>query len=117
MGADTFSKFILGKYKNAQEAFNEAVEDARYYDGHGGYTGTIAEKGDFVMFDCPQRKDPFERAEELIEKGAVDDKWGPAGCIDFGKTNKALLRRLKEKRGYKGKKGINAYLFFGWASS
>jgi hypothetical protein len=33
------------------EAFRAAVDDARHMEGHGGYTGSIAEKSDFVEFD------------------------------------------------------------------
>jgi hypothetical protein len=32
-----------------QVAFFAAVEEARYEYGHGGYTGTIAEKADVVL--------------------------------------------------------------------
>lgn len=52
MGATTFSTFALGK--NAREAFRQAQEHARYEYGHGGYTGTIAEKPGFVLFEIPK---------------------------------------------------------------
>jgi len=96
MGACTFSD--VGEGKNAREAFNNLVKDACYENGHGGYTGTIAEKHSFNMIVCPEGEDPFEYADTLIENGdrRVDDKWGPAGCINLGDGR---------------------YLFFGWASS
>ena len=97
MGADTF--FNHAKGKTANEAFKNAVQDAAHEYGHGGYTGTIAEKQSFVMIELPNdTKDAIAYANELIDNNdqRIDDKWGPAGCI-------------KVKDG--------EYLFFGWASS
>lgn len=96
MGADTFVEKAEGK--DAKSAFNQAVSDAAWECGHGGYTGTIAEKRSFVMIDLPEGKDPVAYANELIDSNdeRIDDKWGPAGCI---------------------KLEGNKYLFFGWASS
>jgi hypothetical protein len=107
MGADTFMNVAKGH--SAQAAFDTAVSDARYECGHGGYTGTIAEKGGFVMIRPPftQNSDAERNevvklyrdyADKLIEDAdpRIDDKWGPAGCIDLGEGE---------------------YLFFGWASS
>lgn len=95
MGACDF--YCSAKGSNAQEAFRNAVEDARYQYGHGGYTGSIAEKNSFVMINLPEGEKAGEYAQQLIDDGdpRVDDKWGPAGCI-----------KLTEDR----------YLFFGWAS-
>jgi hypothetical protein len=47
MGASTF--ITTAKGTTAQEAFDAAREEARYEHGHGGYTGTIAEKRTYVM--------------------------------------------------------------------
>lgn len=206
MGADTFE--IFGYGKTAREAFSAAREDAQYEHGHGGYTGTIAEKDSYVRIDLNaeipraitwlqeqrshmtvagqkklrQKIDRLEKeASELYSQGwdladtlrasiyelehslvresgeryvngqwvptamgdscrkrrqeidekikilkakrkvtleqkanivvdylfgkndrRIDDKWGPAGCIQLDKV--------------KGKRGIYKYLFFGWAS-
>ena len=96
MGAESFVE--TGKGKTASEAFNYAVGQAQYEHGHGGYSGTLAEKHDFVMISLPENENAQAYAYDLIEKGdeRIDDKWGPAGCIDLGD----------------GK-----YMFFGWASS
>ena len=96
MGADVFHTQTRGT--TAKEAFDIAVEDALYDYGHQGYTGSIAEKDSFVMIDLPEGRDPYEYAEELIDKydSRIDDKWGPAGCFDL-------------KNG--------EFYFFGWASS
>jgi len=96
MGANSF--YTTSQGRTAKEAFTNAVEDARYEYGHGGYTGTIAEKDRFVMIECPKGAIPEEYAHELIDKEdyRIDDKWGPAGCISLGNEQ---------------------FLFFGWASS
>jgi hypothetical protein len=95
MGACTFGTTAKGK--TAEEAFTTARKEAQYESGHGGYTGTIAEKTNFTMIECPAGMDPYEFAHGLIDKGdrRVDDKWGPAGCI-----------KIKDGEFY----------FFGWAS-
>jgi hypothetical protein len=101
MGAETFSQRVSGK--TAQEAFNAAQEQARYDYGHAGYTGTIAEKHDFIMLKpSPERLEEikagqwfdYDPDDPLWRK--VDDKWGPAGCLALGDGQ---------------------FLFFGWASS
>lgn len=96
MGAQTF--FQNGRGVTAKEAFDDARDRAAWEHGHGGYTGSCAEKYEFVMIKCPENTDPMTYAEELIAKDdpRIDDKWGPAGCI-----------KLEDMR----------YLFFGWASS
>ena len=77
----------------------------------------IAKKGNFIMIICPPRKSPYKYADELINDcdPRVDNKWGPCGCIEFSKPQ---LQKVREKYPHlKGKKGIRAHLFFGWASS
>ena len=115
MGASAFTDTVIGKYKSTQEAFNCAVEDAAHEHGHGGYTGTIAEKTSFKMVTCPPRVSPYKFAEKCIdnEEHFLSDKWGPAGCIEY---TGAYLKKLKERCGHKGERGIRAFIFFGWAS-
>lgn len=100
MGAQTF--VTSGRGKTAADAFDAAVRDARYAYGHGGYTGTIAEKNAFRVITPPAGVDPEAYAhallngEETTRALDIDDKWGPAACIDLGNGE---------------------FLFFGWASS
>jgi hypothetical protein len=101
MGASTFIQSANGK--TAKEAFNNAVDDAAYDHGHGGYTGTIAEKDRFVICSSEvfaSYDEAYDFADKLIEDGdaRIDDKWGPAGCVSF---------KTKDKI---------SYMFFGWAS-
>lgn len=95
MGATTF--FTRASGKTARDAFAAARSEAAYEYGHGGYTGSIAEKHSFTMLTVPVGTDPRAFASKLIDDGdpRVDDKWGPAGCVP-----------LKD----------GEYLFFGWAS-
>lgn len=106
MGANTFLYIVRGK--TAKEAFQKATVEARYENGHGGNTGTIAEKYSFTLIQdkigiggmepSEYQKACLNYAIDLIDASdpRINDKWGPAGCID-------LLD--------------GSYLFFGWASS
>lgn len=101
MGACTFEVKMTGK--NAKDAFSKAREDAAWEYGHNGYTGSIAEKNTFVMINCPEGKDPYDYANELMDNDdpRIADKWGPAGCIKLPSPEGAEYKH---------------YLFFGWAS-
>lgn len=96
MGACEFS--VRAKGRSAREAFQNAVDEALYESGHGGYTGSIAEKRSFIEIPLPQGEKAGDYAYKLIDScdPRVDDKWGPAGCIKISEGE---------------------YLFFGWASS
>jgi len=100
MGADTF--MVTGHGEDPRTAFSAAVRGAQISYGDRGYTGSLAEKSSFIMIPKPRPdmtgREIADYADQLIDDGdpRVDDKWGPAGCIDMG-----------------GGK----YLFFGWASS
>jgi hypothetical protein len=116
MGATTFAN--VGRGATAQEAFGGLVSAARYEYGHGGYTGTIAEKSGFQEFPVPAGVTPeqlvrwvegfdidgdVDASEIPAEYVALvrkiykvwDDKWGPAACLKIAD----------------GK-----WVFFGWAS-
>lgn len=56
MGAVDFTEVATGK--TVAEAFNAAREAATWEYGHGGYTGSIAEKDGVVMFELPARLSP-----------------------------------------------------------
>lgn len=101
MGASVFFSSASGS--SAHEAFKSARDEAAWENGHGGYTGTIAEKHDYVMCSetvFPSYKEASEFANNLIDNddNRISDKWGPAGCVKFTKGNDIK------------------YLFFGWAS-
>lgn len=100
MGASTF--VTRSSARTVAEAFSEAVRRAQWDHGHSGYTGTIAEKDNFILIDYEKEKLEDESRgafmERLINDGdsRIDDKWGPAGCI------KADIEET--------------WYFFGWAS-
>jgi hypothetical protein len=56
MGAVGFYTKAVGS--NPQQAFVDAVKAAAFENGHGGYTGTIAEKSKYRMFNVPARRLP-----------------------------------------------------------
>jgi len=100
MGACEFVS--SGKGKSAQEAFSKVVADARYENGHRGYTGSIAEKSAFKMV-TDHKASTLREASDLAmrllneEDDKYGDKWGPCHCIPV--------------------EGTDTYVFFGWASS
>jgi len=114
MGAETFVVLKKGIYKDAKEAFWEAVQDACYQYGHGGYTGTIAEKNAFQMIELPKGKSVEVFINECFDKeGFWNDKWEPAACIEV--KGEALSKYRGEI--FKGKRNFKVFYFFGWASS
>lgn len=101
MGAQEFQDASVAT--DVAEAFRECVEQAQYDYGHAGYTGTVAEKDEYVVLDLPANV-PVElavqalreswRSERQAEKrpswlpqrviDAYHDKWGPAVAIRDG---------------------------------
>ena len=54
MGGTTFITFSYGK--DVREAFQRAVKEAEHTYGHGGYTGTIAEKTKYRTIPLSEHK-------------------------------------------------------------
>lgn len=86
MGATEF--MTKAKGQTARAAFQAAVEEALYENGHGGYSGTIAEKQSFKVITVTEEfaARPEDFAERLLDENdkRIADKWGPAGCVDLG---------------------------------
>jgi hypothetical protein len=115
MGATTFTTAFQGK--TAKHAFGTAVSAALQQYGHGGYSGTIAEKHDFVMIrdtaaDVLKKyagslqswtmkdlasEDPTTQARGIAnalldaDDDRISDKWGPAGCIHIAGTDRYIF--------------------------
>jgi|TARA_R100001086_G_scaffold43279_1_gene19127 hypothetical protein len=112
MGASEYMN--IGKGRTAQEAFDRLVTSAQWEHGHGGYSGTIAEKRDFVEFKRPKGMrratvlamarglgrimhddDGHPQANQSQTKypqlpiaamfKVWDDKWGPSLAIELSK--------------------------------
>jgi len=114
MGAQQFEKTLtIPKTTTTDDAFREAVRAAKYDHGHEGYSGTLAEKGSYVLLHTAKSQANAQRlmsayqdrhygfsALRQEELDRIDDKWGPAGIIRFpvDATQDGLL-------------------IFGWASS
>lgn len=81
MGGTTF--YTKAEGKNPKEAFERAVKEAKYEYGNRGYTGTIAEKDDFVVIDCPKEMMHSHYASYLIKENdpRISNNNSPAGCI------------------------------------
>jgi len=140
MGAAQFFTVSMGR--NPHHAFDRAVEGARHQHGHGGYTGTIAEKDSFKMMGsvgtAHWRKVPGWLERELVSRDGhvgttrlpgtpipekyrvmvrqfadlYNDKWGPA--IGYQVTGDAAIQ-LRVEAGRKGKHE-QVYVFCGLAS-
>ena len=113
MGATTFGNLAVGRFKNASEAYDDLVSEALYESGHDSYNGTISTTSGFIMRDDNPRygTKAFDKWENKMLD--VAQKWGDCICIEI---KGAILKRMKEARGYKGKKGIKAFYFIGWAA-
>lgn len=83
MGAYDFATYQDGT--DPAQAFRDAVEAAQREHGHGGYTGTIAEKYSYrIATDTPMTEDAAEDyAYQLLaaDDCPFSDKYGPAGAI------------------------------------
>ena len=86
MGAIEFS--TTGYGLDSHDAFANARTAAAWEHGHGGYTGTIAEKTGFVVTTpvvFPDVVSAKAHANDLLwaRDARVDDKRGPAGAVRF----------------------------------
>jgi len=93
-GGTDFSVFVRGT--DPRKAFREAVEDARHEHGHGGYSGSIAEKSDFKLrSSTPMTRD---EAHAFIDKDIErNEKWGPAFAVPIaeGKVLRESTKTVK----------------------
>ena len=92
MGASEFINVAEGK--TADEAFKKLVAQAQWEHGHGGYSGTIAEKQSFVEFARPKgmpRDKVIEAGRAL--GGYARRRWRPEDGRSTGQVPKAAHRR------------------------
>jgi hypothetical protein len=135
MGAAQFGNLGIGK--DAKDAFSKLVQSARYEHGHGGYSGTIAEKHSFELITPPsgiaaldfarwaldsdpygssglaQGVPPEHGAAVLRAAKFADNKYGPAVAVEIKGDELAALRA---KRPSQFPEGSRVFYFFGWAS-
>jgi len=113
MAAFEQTEYAIGRYKSAEEAYNELVEEAEYEYGHDGYNGTISTSdGFFIRKEHPRygTKKFWKFVDDTMD-GTKFSRWN---CIEF---KGATLKKAKEESGYKGKKNIKAFFFWGLAAS
>ena len=94
MGAQSFE--VTSELADPNEAFADCRDSAAWEYGHGGYTGTIAEKHEgFVIVDVPEGVAPEDYAQRIAQLWPIPDddsplseaariygeKWGPAVAL------------------------------------
>tara|TARA_R100000687_G_scaffold46657_1_gene37542 strand:+ start:1018 stop:1359 length:342 start_codon:yes stop_codon:yes gene_type:complete len=113
MGSQQFEvRRQVPKKQSDQDAFSDAVDSARHENGHGGYSGTIAEKNSCISIHRARSEQSAQRIVNALMGHApipiyrdemmqvTDDKWGPAGAVRYPVDSKT-----------------DGIIFFGWASS
>jgi hypothetical protein len=119
MGATVFS--TVGRGDTVAEAYRQAVDDAFYWHGHGGYTGTIAEKDGYHLVDVPpfpesdDRINDFDRFVNALNWYMGDDRvWEAEPEFDWAKSAKADAIYLREQLGADGLRDVHAYFDAKW---
>lgn len=118
MGGTTFETTAHGA--TAQEAYDAAKDSAYWESGHGGYTGTIAEKSGFVF--CGPFPDTFEStwqfSSALCDAGFSEEPKDPRLIAAFGPKLEQIVRTYDDKWGPACcfKLSDDEWLFCGWAS-
>lgn len=131
MGADHFHQEIKTD-AGVGEAFNKAVAEAEWEHGHGGYTGTLAEKDSYIVLPMPEGVAAWTFDQALAELSySLDDtgeNFDPAK-VDEGLCKQLVVGTPKDTllswiRAYDNKWGPaiavktdDGWAFFGYASS
>ena len=113
MGAFDKTEYAIGRYKYAWEAYDELVEEAIWQHGHDGYNGTITTSNGFKMITEHPRYGT-KKFWKFVDDTMDGTKWCEWNCIEF---KGATLKKAKEESGYKGKRNIKAFFFWGLAAS
>jgi hypothetical protein len=93
MGATDYIN--VGKGKSAREVFDRLTEQARWEHGHGGYTGTIAEKDRYVEFKRPKGMRRATAIQAVRDLGGISDLgFGDWPTSDAGKAIQAKYPKL-----------------------
>ena len=87
MGACDFDMCVGGR--SIADAFKNAVDDALYWHGHAGYSGTIAEKDGYKEFVIPagMTSEEFLDLIQRVESQTVHVVYG--GDDDYARRAKA----------------------------
>ena len=122
MGASEYMN--VGRGKTAQIAFDKVAENARHNHGHGGYSGTIAEKYSMVEFPRPKgmrAKTMVQAVRDMSRIGFDDDGNAQTDKVQakYPKLRIAAMFEVYDDKtapalAIELRKG--EYLFAGWAS-
>lgn len=98
MGANSYYNDIKTD-KPVGEAFSEVVEQAAWEHGHGGYSGTIAEKfsDGYILVDMPAGVTAYDFMAALHELCYAQTDDGEH--FDLTKVDEGLQRQLLQTRG------------------
>jgi hypothetical protein len=88
----------VGKGRSASEVFNKLVEEARYESGHGGYSGTIAEKGDFTIIPQPSQDTLRATLAQQIEHAKRSVAYSEKECANSSTPNTYLQQALEQSQ-------------------
>lgn len=83
----TLNPFIqLGQGESVEVAFDSATHRARLAFGTNGFTGTLADKGSFILIRAPRGVEALGYAERLLKlkDPRICEMWSPAGAIFHG---------------------------------
>ena len=93
MGSATFEQYADGA--DVAAAFIHARHAALAEAGHSSYSGTLAQKADFVVItrQVMNLDDAQQLAADLINGSdpRIDDKWGPAGAIAVRTATRTVI--------------------------
>lgn len=111
MGSVSFEFTSIGRFKTAQDAYIAECEEAQYEYGHDYYNGSIS------TTDGCSRESNAPRFGTRKFDGFIGNKLEKMGKGDcrYVEIEGTALKKLKERRGYKGKRNIKAFFFYGWA--
>jgi hypothetical protein len=84
MNLQPFIQLVTGQSPDG--AFDAGTHAARLAFGNGGFTGTLADKGLFILIRCLKNHEPKAYAERLLDSQdpRIADMWSPAGMIQQG---------------------------------
>ena len=76
-----FIQLVTGE--SPSRAFDIGTHAAKLAFGSGGFTGTLADKGSFILIRCPKHHDPEAYAMGLLARHdpRIADMWSPSGMI------------------------------------
>jgi hypothetical protein len=111
MGAESFE--VYSGEQDSGAAFAVLREQALYDFGHAGYTGTIAEKTGFVIYNPPTHVSSREAVAALVDSYSTRPEWADA---QFDHIASIYNDKWADAVAIGDDEGFGWY-FIGWASA